>query len=87
MHSSIIHNAETLNQLHTVALNVFNTAIQYQVCLDPEWVPREINERADLLSRIVDYDDWCLKTAVFDLVDSSRGSHTCTLDRFVEDNN
>ena len=44
--------------LHSIALNVFNIAIQYQIHLEPEWVPRELNQRTDLLSRIVDYDDW-----------------------------
>ena len=29
---------------------------QYQICLEPEWIPRELNVKADYLSRIVDYD-------------------------------
>ena len=53
--------------LHAIALKVFNIAIQYQihVHLEPEWVSRELNQREDLPSRIVDYDDWSLNPAVF----------------------
>ena len=51
--------------LHEIALKVFNIAIQYQIHLESEWVPREWNQMEDLLSRTVDYDDWFLNPAVF----------------------
>ena len=35
-------------------------AVQSQIRIEPEWIPRELNEQADYLSRIVDYDDWFL---------------------------
>ena len=38
--------------LHIVALKVFDKAVQYQIRLEPEWIPRELNVRADLLSRV-----------------------------------
>ena len=62
--------------LHAVALKVFNIAIQYQIRLEPEWVPRELNEQADFLSRIVDYDDWYLNPTVFMWLDATWGPHT-----------
>ena len=71
--------------LHAIALKVFNIAIQYQIHLEPEWVPRELNQRADLLSRIVDYDDWFLNPAVFGWLDTMWGPHT--VDRFADHNN
>ena len=67
--------------LHAVALKVFNMSIQYQIRLEPEWVPREMNERADLLSRIVNYDDWYLNPSVFAWLDSIWGPHS--VDRFA----
>ena len=27
--------------LHAVALKVFNMSIQYQICLEPDWIPRK----------------------------------------------
>ena len=44
-----------------------------------------MNARADLLSRIVDYDDWYLNPAVFAWLDSIWGPHT--VDRFADHHN
>ena len=71
--------------LHAIALKVFDMAVQYQIRLEPEWVPRELNVRADLLSRVVDLDDWYLNPAVFSWLDSLWGPHT--VDRFADHNN
>lgn len=68
-------------QLHAIALKVFSLSVQYQIRLEPEWIPRELNERADYLSRIVDYDDWSLNPAVFSHLESMWGPHT--IDRFA----
>ena len=38
--------------LQAVALKVFSLC----VWLEPEWIHRALNERADYLSRIIDYD-------------------------------
>ena len=71
--------------LHEVALRVFSIAIEHQIRLEPEWVPRELNEKADFLSRIVDFDDWYLNPGVFAWLDSIWGPHT--VDRFADSNN
>ena len=62
--------------LQSVALKVLNLAIQYHIVLEPEWVPRELNEQADYLSRIIDYDDWFLNPVVFAELDAAWGPHT-----------
>ena len=71
--------------LHGVALEVINLSIQFQICLEPEWIPRETNERADLLSRIVDHYDWYLNPVVFAWLDSIWGPYA--VDRFANYNN
>ena len=71
--------------LNAVALRVFSVAIQYQIRLEPEWIPRELNEKADLLSRIVDYDDWYINPAMFTGLDSMWGPHS--IDRFADHSN
>ena len=71
--------------LQAVALKVFKMSIQYQIRLEPEWIPREMNEKADLLSRIVDRDDWCINPAIFAWLDSIWGPHT--VGRFADYNN
>ena len=64
---------------------MFALVIRYQIRLEPEWVPREFNERADFLSRIVDYSDWFLNPAVFAELDAAWGPHT--VDRFADFHN
>ena len=67
--------------LQDLALRVFSIAVQNNIKLEPEWIPRELNERADYLSRIIDYDDWMLNPVVFDDVDQLWGPHT--IDHFA----
>ena len=49
--------------------------------MEAQWIPRSLNERADLLSRFVDKDDWRLNPSVFRLVDAKWGPHA--IDRFA----
>ena len=64
--------------LHALALKVFSLSIHNNIKLEPEWI---LNERADLLCRIVDYDDWMLNPVVFAEVDRLWGPHS--VDRFA----
>ena len=67
--------------LHALALKVFSLSIHNNIKLEPEWIPRSLNERADLFSRIVDYDDWMLNPVVFAEVDRLWDPHS--VDRFA----
>lgn len=68
--------------LHTVALKVFSIALKYQIRIEPEWIPRELNEEADFLSCIVDQDDSKLNPLIFSCLDALWGPHT--VDRFAD---
>lgn len=72
-------------QLQEVAMMIFSLTVLYQIRLEPEWIPREKNERADYLSRIVDLDDWLLNPVIFAQLDVQWGPHT--IDRFADYNN
>ena len=50
--------------------------------MEPEWVPREDNQVADYISRVVDYDDWMLNPVMFSELDTLWGPHT--VDRFAD---
>ena len=43
--------------LQQVALAIFNISIAHHCIIEPEWIPREANQQADFISRIIDYDD------------------------------
>ena len=45
-----------------------------------EWVPRSLNEYADSLSRVIDFDDWGVSTDFFAYISSLFGPFT--VDRF-----
>ena len=54
-------------------VKVFELCI-VQIHLESEWILREKNQ-LDYLSRIIDYDDWCLDPSMFARLDNSWGSH------------
>ena len=68
--------------LQKEALVIFATGVNNQIRLEPEWIPREENEFADYLSRIVDHDDWMLNPVVFQELHVMWGPHT--IDRFAD---
>ena len=66
----ILQVGSRTKELHAVALKIFSLAVQYGIKLEPEWIPRELNAKADQLSRIVlDLDDWFLNPVVFSQLD------------------
>ena len=67
--------------LQQEAIAIFNNSIRNQVRIEPEWIPREANQQADFISRIVDSDDWSLHPELFARLDAKWGPHT--VDRFA----
>lgn len=71
--------------LQSVALSIFRFCFLHGVALEVQWIPRSINERADLLSQFVDKYDWRVNPSVFQLVDAKWDSHT--IDHFASYHN
>ena len=69
------------SNLQTEALAIFATALANHVRIEPEWIPRYSNQKADYISRIVDYDDWSVDPEIFTKLDIRWGHHT--VDRFA----
>ena len=51
--------------LQEQAMKVFENCISYQIRLEPDRLPREENELADFIRRVVDYDDWQVNPELF----------------------
>ena len=68
-------------KLQEEALEIHAMAIRWQIRIEPEWIPRELNQRADQLSRILDKDDWSIHPMVFQQLELLWGPHT--IDRFA----
>ena len=64
---SIVHSGSMKEHLHILALNIFQTTKDNKIEIKVEWIPCTQNERADYLSKIVDYDDWTVKGDYFRL--------------------
>ena len=62
--------------LQVEALKVFKTCTRYNIRLEPEWVPRKMNQLSDYCSHVVDYDDWYVDPTVFAMVEEWWGPHT-----------
>lgn len=45
-------------ELQTIAIQIFSFCLRNSINLKIEWFPRELNEKADYLSKIIDWDDW-----------------------------
>ena len=78
---SIVHSGSMKEHLHILALDIFQTAKDNKIDIEVEWIPRTQNERADYLSKIVDYDDWTVKDCYFHAVTSVWGP--CSVDCFA----
>lgn len=81
----IIQVGSRKQNLQLEAVRIFRLSIDFSIKLEPEWIPREHNEIADYLSRIIDYDDWGINQTVFSLIDRKWGPHT--VDRFASKHN
>ena len=68
-------------RLQSVAMSIFDFCLSNGISLEAQWIPRSQNEKADLLSRFVDKDDWRINPSVFRLLDAKWGPHT--VDRFA----
>ena len=79
--TSILLNGSRKADLQLLALRAFHICLQCRISLDPKWIPRDLNSRADLISRLIDFDDYELNYAIFQGLDELWGPHT--VDRFA----
>ena len=77
----IVAIGSSKTDLQALAMDIFNLCLVNDIVLEAQWIPRSLNERADLLSRFVHKDDWSINPAVFRVVDAKWGPHT--IDRFA----
>ena len=68
--------------LQVEVLAIFTVCVSSCIRLEPEWILREENKKADFISRLVDHDDWKLNPAVFKELDIKWGPDS--IDRFAD---
>ena len=82
--SRIIEVGSMQEDLLCLALRIFSMCLLNNMRLEVEWIPRSANDRADFLSRVIDYayDDWQVKKEFFLLAEGKWGPHS--VDRFCQ---
>lgn len=79
-------------KLHAEAIAIYNPSGQHNICLEPEWIPRELNIAADALSRQVEYDNYMLNPDIVALdilwgphaVDQFSTFRRCQIPQFLQ---
>ncbi|VDH90196.1 Hypothetical predicted protein [Mytilus galloprovincialis] len=72
-----------INVLKDKRIKWFSDNQNVVTIVEKVWVPRTLNEKADFISRIIDYDDWGIDEQLFMYVDSLWGPHE--IDWFAND--
>ena len=66
--SIILHTGSNKTHLQKIAVDIFDTCKTNKILLKAKWVPREVNELADYLSKNYDYDDWSISAHIFNVI-------------------
>ena len=51
--------------LHRLAIKIFQFCAEHSIRLEVQWIPRTENEKADYISRLIDFDDWQISQDLF----------------------
>ena len=76
---SIVRKGSMKKNLQEIAITIFEICLEYKIRLEIEWIPREMNDQADYLSRIVDFDDWGISQILFDEISREWGPYDIDL--------
>lgn len=83
--SHIVGVGSRKSELQSLAMAIFKTCLRHAIELEVTWIPREQNQVADLISKVIDCDDWSINPALFAQLDSMWGPHL--VDRFADQHN
>ena len=61
----ILYSGSNINNLHEMCLGIRDVFNQNNISFDEQWLPRDMNEKADYLSRCFAVDNWCVNDEVF----------------------
>ena len=73
---SIVSGGSRVKELQSLALEIFELCVTNCISLEMKWIPRDLNTKADCLSRIIDFDDYTLNDDMFRMLDVRWGPHS-----------
>ena len=78
----IVQIGSRKEHLQKQALQIYHLCATQGVKIEMEWIPRSLNEKSDLLSHVIDHDDWSISDHVFYRLEHLWGPHY--IDRFAD---
>ena len=78
---SIISIGSNVENLQLLALDLFKICVECNISIDVKWIPREANFDADIISKVIDYDDYSLNDSIYSRLNANWGPFT--IDRFA----
>ena len=66
--TTIIEKGSRKPHLHQIALHIFQICTQNDILLKTTWIPRELNQHADRLSKMTDTNDWSIDQETFNYI-------------------
>ena len=62
--------------LHRLVVKIFQFCAEDNIRLEVQWIQRTENEKADYISRLIDFDDWQIASEFFLRLEELWGPHT-----------
>ena len=78
---SVLSNGSSKQDIQDISLSLNVFCEKENITMQPEWIPRGENDKADMLSRCKDSDDWEVSYEVFLSLNTIWGEYT--VDRFA----
>ena len=82
---AMIKKGSMRSDLHNLSIEIDLFCRSHNIKLQVQWIPRELNVEADILSREIDFDDWSVSQVFFNFMEQLWGPHT--VDRFADNFN
>lgn len=83
--SRILKAGSSKEDLQQMAVEIYNICCENKIVLKPAWLSRNLNSKADTISRFVDRDDWETSNRLLNFLNSLWGP--LTVDRFADSRN
>ena len=81
----ILSVGSSKKHLQSLAVDVFKHCVKFNINLQPNWVPRDMNQISDFYSKYNDTDNWSIDDNSFYTLSKKFGPFS--IDRFADNNN
>lgn len=73
---SIVNKGSKVPELNSILLEIFQKCMLNGITIDVNWIPRDFNNVADEIGKIIDYNDYTINDDIFAFLDEAWGPYT-----------